>query len=138
MKLIQATVSKAAKQIPTKYGDRVVLNCLTYTGEEIAVWGNPGDSTLTNRYPNEPVNLAVNEKGKYSVVEQVTTNATLPSPKSDSKAEDIKDYAQRLAKLYSYCFKTAKAELNNSELPIESVKDIATTLFITTQRKFNL
>ncbi|WP_036488100.1 hypothetical protein [Myxosarcina sp. GI1] len=138
MKLIQATVSKAAKQIPTKYGDRVVLNCLTYTGEEIAVWGNPGDSTLTNRYPNEPVNLAVNEKGKYSVVEQVTRNATLPSPKSDSKAEEIKDYSQRLTKLYSHCFRTVSSELSNTDLPLESLKDIATCVFITTQRKFNL
>ena len=138
MKLIQATVSKASKQIHTKFGERLVLNCLTQTGEEVTVWGNPGDGNLLNRYPKEPVNLAVNDKGKYSVVEQFTKFATSPSTPNDSKAEDIKEYAQRLAKLYSYCFKTAKAELNNSELPIESIKDIATTLFITTQRKFNL
>ncbi|WP_036486895.1 hypothetical protein [Myxosarcina sp. GI1] len=138
MKLIEATVTKAPKQISTKYGDRIVLNCLTYTGEEVAVWGNPGDCNLTNRYPNEPVNLAVNEKGKYSVVEQVTTNATPPPAKSDSKAEEIKDYSQRLAKLYSHCFRTVSSEMSNTDLPLESLKDIATCVFITTQRKFNL
>lgn len=147
MKLVQATVTSAPREVKTKYGDRVVLDCLTHTGEQITIWRNAGDREVLGRCPNERVTLAVDSKGKYSLIEHAgsrlnTVSSDAPqqpvAAPETSRADEIRDYTQRLAKLYSHCFKTISIEMKDSGLPVEAVKDVATSIFIQTQRKFNL
>lgn len=139
MKLIEATVARQPRQVSTKYGDRVVLECITNEGEEITIWRNGNDTEALGRYPSERVTLAVDSKGKYSLIEHAgskldTAAATTPN----SRADEIRDYTQRLAKLYAHCYRTVNSELGDAGLPVASLKDVATTLFIQTTRKFDL
>lgn len=201
MKLVQATVSKHPREVTTKYGQRSVLDCLTRDGEQLTVWRRGGDLEVLGRYPGERVMLAVDSKGKVSLIEHggsglnkgngasalpdttpivplfhtelnpsSTNNSrnvfndvpnalpsqtpaertALGSPKASanstynqssgkgSGAPEIRDYTDRLAKLYSHCYRTVKAEMDDGDLPAEALKDIATTIFIQTSRKFNL
>ena len=138
MKLIQATVTKHPREVTTKYGDRVVLDCVTHTGEQVTIWRNAGDEQVLGRCPNEGVTLAVDSKGKYSLIEHAGSKLTTTEPANNSKAEEIRDYTQRLAKLYSHCFRTVNAEMKDSGLPIEAIQDISTSLFTQTTRKFDL
>lgn len=143
MKLVQATVKSAPREVTTKYGERTVLDCITATGEEVTIWRKGGDREVLGRCPNERVTLAVDSKGKYSLIEHAgsrldSTPSTEPVQPATSKADEIRDYTQRLAKLYSHCYRTVNAEMGESGLPVESLKDIATSLFIQTTRKFDL
>lgn len=140
MKLVQATVASPAKQVSTKYGERVVLECITATGEEVAIWRNAGDRELLGRYPNERVTLALDSKGKYSLIEHAGSGIDTASTTitNNCKADEIRDYIQRLVKLYAHCYKTVNAEMSGTGLPIECLKDISTSLFIQTTDKFNL
>lgn len=140
MKLIQATVAKPPREVSTKYGERVVLDCITATGEEVTIWRGAGDTEVLGRYPNERVILAVDSKGKYSLIEHAGSGlGTAPEPvPTASLALEIRDYTQRLAKLYSHCYRTVNEEIASTGLPVECLKDIATNLFIQTTRKFDL
>lgn len=141
MKLIQATVAKAPREVTTKYGARIVLDCVTHTGEQVTIWRNAGDTDVLGRCPNERVTLSLDSKGKYSLIEHAGSGLTATEPTiqpTTSKADEIRDYTQRLAKLYSHCFRTVNAEMKDSGLPVENIKDISTTLFIQTARKFDL
>jgi hypothetical protein len=140
MKLVQATVTKHPREVTTKYGERTVLDCVTHAGEEVTIWRNGGDTEVLGRCQNEKVTLAVDSKGKYSLISHAGSNfnAITEPEKDNSKAEEIRDYTQRLAKLYSHCFRTVNAEMGESGLPVECLKDIATSLFIQTTRKFEL
>jgi hypothetical protein len=55
------------------------------------------------------------------------------------KKREIATYIKDMAGLYGFCLEQAKA-LNKEDLslPPEAIKDVATTLFITSQRHFNL
>lgn len=177
MKLIQATVLKTPREVTTKYGQRSVLTCLTRDGKEVTVWRPGGDREVLGRCVNERVMLAIDSKGKVSLIEHggsllskgngnsilpSTTPSNLPvssngngklpsttpsnlsqqtqsqSNGNGSRAPEIRDYTERLAKLYAHCFKTVKAEMNGTDLPIEAIKDISTSVFIQTTKKFNL
>ena len=59
-------------------------------------------------------------------------------PKAISdRSTDIAEYVEKLGKLYSHCFDTANSKMG-AKLDAPEVKDIATTLFIQTVRKFSL
>jgi hypothetical protein len=149
MQLIQATVKGQPRQVTTKYGDRIVMDCLTYDGQEIAVWRNGDDTEILGRRNGERVTLALDAKGKYHLMESLSTELVDPTVKTNgngnghelgdsSRKAEIADYIQRLAKLYSYTFKIVKEQMGDSGLPIECVKDISTSVFIATTRHFDL
>ena len=143
MKLVQATVCNPPREVKTKYGQRTVLDCITHTGEEVTIWRKGGDREVLGRCQNERVTLAVDSKGKYTLIEHAGSGLDTPQAKpqpapSNSKADEIRDYTKRLAKLYSHCFKTVNEEMKDSGLPVECIKDITTGLFIQTTRKFDL
>jgi hypothetical protein len=149
MKLIQAVVKGQPRQVTTKYGARIVMDCLTREGEEIAVWRNSDDTEILLRRDGERVTLAIDSKGKYHLMESLSTGLVDPTVETNaqgnghleedgSRKAEIADYVQRLAKLYSYTFKTVKEQMTDSGLPIECVKDISTSVFIQTTRHFGL
>ncbi len=148
MKLLEAKVT-SARQVNTKHGQKAVLNVVTGTGEEIAIWRPAGDVERLGRKSGESVSIAIDAKGKASLVEHCSAApqqaeqvqpmgfAVEPIPETTRSAE-IADYIQRLGKLYSYCMNTAANMPTTVELNPPQIKDIATSLFIHTTRHFDI
>jgi hypothetical protein len=148
MKLLEAKVT-SARQVNTKHGQKAVLNVVTGTGEEIAIWRPAGDVEILGRKSGESVSIAIDAKGKASLVEHGSTApqqaaqgqpmgfAVEPIPET-TRSVEIADYIQRLGKLYSYCMNTAANMPTTVELNPPQIKDIATSLFIHTTKHFNI
>jgi Na+-transporting NADH:ubiquinone oxidoreductase subunit NqrA len=148
MKLLEAKVT-SARQVTTKHGQKTVLNVVTDTGDEIAIWKPAGDVEILARKSGERVNIAIDDKGKAALLE---CSPTSPQPLTQaqpmgfavepvapaSRSAEITDYIQRLAKLYGHCLTTAANLPTTVELNPPQVKDIATTLFIHATKHFDL
>jgi hypothetical protein len=146
MKLLDARVNGMPRQVTTKYGDKSVLDVATSEGN-FTVWRPAGDMEVMGRRNGERVSIALDSKGKASLVEHASTkpqqaaqmgfSAPVETPETTRSAE-IADYIQRLGKLYGHCLSTAANMPTSLELDAHSVKDVGTTLFIQTVKHFNL
>ena len=155
-KLLNAIVKyPAGKVFQTQYGERCNA-VLTVGDDEIKIWAEPGTpkgQQLQSLKRGETV-LVVDDNGKYKLLESDTKNGNTNGntngnsngvtnknyePLAPDKKREIAVYISDMAGLYGYCLEQAKTlNKEGSELPAEAVKDIATTLFITSQRHFNL
>ena len=147
MKLLDARVNGMPRQVSTKYGEKSVLDVATSEGN-YTIWRPAGDTEVMGRRNGERVSIALDSKGKASLVEHCSTvpqqaamefavDDTPVIPETTRSAE-IADYIQRLGKLYNHCLTTAASMPTALELDAPQVKDIATTLFIQTTKHFNL
>jgi hypothetical protein len=75
MKLLEARVNGNPRQVNTKYGEKAVMDVVTADGTEIAIWRPAGDMEVMGRMNGERVSIAIDSKGKASLVTQA------PSPK---------------------------------------------------------
>jgi hypothetical protein len=151
MKLLEAKVT-SARQVNTKHGQKAVLNVVTGTGEEIAIWRPAGDLEILGRKSGERVNIAIDDKGKASLLECASTVPTpaaqakpmgfavteAPQVPETTRSAEIADYIHRLGKLYAHCINTAANMPTPIELDPPQVKDIATALFIHTTKHFDI
>jgi hypothetical protein len=143
MKLLEAHVNGNPRQVNTKYGEKAVMDVVTADGTEIAIWRPAGDMEVMGRMNGERVSIAIDSKGKASLVEHASTkpqaaqssNAATEQP---SRSAEIADYIQRLGKLYSHCLDTAARMPKTVELETPQIKDVATTFFIQAVRHFDL
>jgi hypothetical protein len=142
MKLIEARVNGNPRTVTTKHGERSVLDVATMEGS-YTIWRPAGDSDVMGRRNGEKVSIAIDSKGKASLVEHASTRpqqmgfTAEPTPETSRSAE-IADYINRLGKLYGHCLTTAANLPTAVELESPQIKDIATTLFIQTAKHFNL
>jgi hypothetical protein len=162
MKLLDARVNGMPRQVTTKYGDKSVLDVATSEGQ-FTIWRPAGDSEVMGRRNGERVTIALDSKGKASLVDHASNSpavglvptpvaapisfeaetqlksqmgfSTTPQP---SRSVEIADYIERLGKLYGHCLTTAASMPTSIELPPTAVKDVATTMFIQTVRHFDL
>lgn len=150
-KLLNAIVKyPAGKTLNTQYGEKVnaVFDC---GGEEIKIWadaGTPKAEMLKSLVKGEH-KLILDDGGKYKLLEDSQSSPTNGNgngntnknyePLDPDKKREIATYIKDMAGLYGFCLEQAKA-LNKEDLslPSDAIKDIATTLFITSQRHFNL
>ena len=154
MKLLDARVNGMPRQVSTKYGEKAVLDVATNEGN-FTVWRPAGDMEVMGRRNGERVSIAIDSKGKASLVEHCSTapqqaQAQINSERSrtmgfttenipeTTRSAEIADYINRLGKLYSHCLTTAANMPTSVDLNAPQVKDIATTLFIQTTKHFNL
>jgi hypothetical protein len=143
LQLVKGSVKYPARE-PRDYGygDRINVVVTLADGAEVKLWGKPGDP-IEGLSKNQPVTLAFDGKS-YKLAESAPTSpdrssATVPSagmPPETKKA--IAAYVEDLAALYVFCFDTAKAKLGDRMADQEAIKDVATTLFLSACRKFNL
>lgn len=141
MKLLTATLTEQPRQVTTKYGPRIVADCTLDNGEKVTLW-QPENSQLINYGYGYRLTLTIDSKGKYHWVEnsQDTAIATNSEPTngnelSNAKKREIAEYITQQTKLFSFCYSQTKLIDN---LPEEDRRAVATTLFIQTQKKFNL
>jgi hypothetical protein len=158
MQLIEAIALDRPREVSTRFGQRLVIDCMARdTGEKITLWRGVDDQ-YSRRYviKNSPLTVGVDSKGKYSLIEnEALTNLGKPLPvepvpvkpahtysippqsdpnfSPDKKAE-MAEYVANLASLYQHC--QDKAE--NIALTPDDARAIGTTLFIQTVKHFNL
>ena len=113
MKLLDARVNGMPRQVTTKYGEKAVLDVATSEGN-YTIWRPAGDMEVMGRRNGERVSIALDSKGKASLVEHCSTapqqaqmgfTAPVETPET-TRSADIADYIQRLGKLYSHCCAT--------------------------------
>jgi len=154
-KLLNAIVKyPASKILNTKYGEKVnaIFDC---NGEEIAIWADANSQKaemLKNLIKGEQ-KLILDDNGKYKLLEDSQSTPTNGNgnsngngktnsnyePLSDDKKREIAAYVKDMTGLYGFCLEQAKGMYKyDLSLTPDAIKDIATTLFITSQRHFNL
>lgn len=168
MQLIEAMATDRARRVNTKYGERTVIDAVRRdTGEKVTVWRG-GDDEYSQKHVirNARLTLTLDNKGKYSLVEDpnlvslgqplpespvpvkpvsrhlASNNPPIPnysektsdSELSPDKKREIASYIQEMAKLYGFCLQQA----DGLGVEGEDRRAIATTLFISAQKKFAL
>ena len=161
MKLIQAIALDRPREVKTKFGQRLVIDCRNRdTGETFPIWRGVDDS-YCRRYviKNSPLTVGVDSKGKFNLIEdpalvnlgQPLPNEPVPvkpvydhkitqnsdseqSSLSNSQKREIAQYIQDMAKLYGFCLQQA----DGLGVEGEDKRAIATTLYLSAQKKFAL
>jgi hypothetical protein len=162
MKLIEAICIESPREVATKYGQRLVIDAIDRTtGEKITLW-RPATDDYSRRYviKNSPLTVGVDSKGKYSLIEDTNLaslgqplpsepvpvkpvynhviekpNETDQSTLNPSQKREIASYIQEMAKLYKYCLDQVDATIG---VDGEDKRAIATTLYLSAQKKFAL
>jgi hypothetical protein len=166
MKLVQAIALDRPREVTTKYGQRLVIDCRNRdTGETFPIWRGVDDD-YSRRYviKNSPITVGIDSKGKYSLIEDSNlTNLGQPLPETvpvrpvhnfnhkieetsekhndtdqstlnPSQKREIASYIQEMAKLYGFCLTQA----DSLGVEGEDRRAIATTLYLSAQKKFSL
>jgi hypothetical protein len=161
MQLIDAIATDRARRVNTKYGERTVIDAVRRdTGEKVTVWRG-GDDDYSQKYviKNARLTLTLDNKGKYSLVEDpnlVNLGQPLPvepvpvrpvydhviekpseseqSTLNPNQKREIAQYIQEMAKLYGFCLTQA----DSLGVEGEDKRAIATTLYLSAQKKFAL
>lgn len=156
MRLIPAIALDRPREVSTKYGQRLVIDCMARdSGEQFPIWRGIDDS-YTRKYivKNSPLTIGIDSKGNRTLIEnEALTNlgqplpespipvkpVYTPTPQSDpnfspEKKAEIAEYVSNLAQLYQHC--QDKAE--DIALTPDDCRAIGTTLFIQTVKHFNL
>ncbi|MFM6324213.1 MAG: hypothetical protein ACKPGT_14490 [Microcystis sp.] len=167
MKLISAIALDRPREVSTRFGPRLVIDCLNRdTNEKFPIWRGVDDQ-YSRRYviKNSPLTVGVDSKGKFNLIEDpalvslgqplpdspvpvkpvhntnhvITQNSPQNSESDQSflnpnQKREIANYIQEMAKLYGFCLQQADS-LGAID---EDRRAIATTLFISAQKKFAL
>ena len=156
MKLIEAICTDNPREVTTKYGQRLVIDAIDRnTGEKITLWRS-ADDDYARRYviKNSPLTVGIDSKGKYSLIEDeaiAKLGQPLPSDKpaydhridkndcehfflSPNQKKEIAAYIGTMRDLYGYCLQQAES----LGVEGEDRRAIATTFFISAQKKFAL
>ncbi|KAI9129852.1 hypothetical protein [Acaryochloris sp. CCMEE 5410] len=145
--ILTAKVKFPAKEWDTQHGPRLNAKITLPDGEDIKIWGNPDDAALKALRKGQPVQVAKDAKGKYSLVEQAPAPGQSPvveTPPLDTGELEgevksaIASYITSRADLYAFCFKQASRALGESGVSEETLKCAASTLFISAQKKFGI
>lgn len=171
MRLIPAIALDRPREVSTKYGQRLVIDCMARdTGEKITLWRGVDDD-YSRKYviKNARLTLTLDNKGKYNLVEDpALTNLGQPLPESPvpvkpvsrylasnnppipnysekpseseqsllspDKKREIANYVSEMAKLYGFCL----TQSESLGLEGEDKRTVATTLYLSAQKKFAL
>jgi hypothetical protein len=144
MKLLTATLIKPVRQVQTKYGVRTVADCIDENGNTQTIWRPENDSTLTGLAVNSRLTLTVDSKGKINLVDNPSPAPI--APKTDNKPtyqgmnnetkKQVASYVTEMANLFNFCLKQVDMTVEN--ISSEDRRAIATTMFISAQKKYGL
>jgi hypothetical protein len=144
MQLLTATLTKPARQVQTKYGVRTVADCIDQNGNTQTIWRPENDPALTGLAVNSRLTLTVDSKGKINLVDNAPT--AIATPKTDDQTtyqgmnketkKQVASYVTELCNLYNFCLKQVDQTVEN--ISSEDRRAIATTMFISCQKKYGL
>ena len=168
VQLIEAIAQSSARRVNTKFGERTVIDAIRRdNGEKVTVWRG-GDDEYSQKHVirNARLTLTLDNKGKYSLVEDpalVSLGQPLPTEPvpvkpvhsfdhkiekfsekpsdsdqsllNPSQKREIANYVQEMAKLYKYCLDQVETTIG---VDGEDKRAIATTLYLSAQKKFSL
>jgi hypothetical protein len=159
MQLIQAIAQVRPRKVTTKYGERTVIDAIRPdTGEKVTIWrGGDDEYSMRHITPSSPITLALDSKGKYSLVEnpsiaglgqptpipqQPIRDQPSPTKKgtdttlSPNKKREIATYIGDMADLFNFCLKTVEQRIEN--IDADDRRAIATTLYLSATKQFGL
>jgi len=162
VQLIEAIAQSPARRVTTKYGERTVIDAVRRdNGEKVTVWrGGDDDYSQKHVIRNARLTLTLDNKGKYSLVEDTNlVNLENPLPETvpvkplhsynhkieqsseseqsflnPSQKREIASYVSEMAKLYGFCL----TQSESLGLEGEDRRTVATTLYLSAQKKFSL
>ncbi|ROI06091.1 hypothetical protein ACLB6K_24820 (plasmid) [Microcystis aeruginosa FACHB-524] len=164
VQLIEAMATDRARRVNTKYGERTVIDAVRRdTGEKVTVWRG-GDDEYSQKHviKNARLTLTLDNKGKYNLVEDpnlINLGKPLPvepvpvkpvhsynhkieenseseqSFLNPSQKREIANYVTEMAKLYKFCLDQVESTIG---VDGEDRRAIATTLYLSAQKKFSL
>ena len=168
MQLIEALATDRARRVNTRFGERTVIDAVRRdNGEKVTVWRG-GDDEYSQKHviKNARLTLTLDNKGKYSLVEDpnlvslgqplpeipvpvrplhntnhvIAQNSEKPSESEQSflnpsQKREIANYVTEMAKLYKYCLDQVDATIG---VDGEDKRAIATTLYLSAQKRFSL
>ena len=142
MNLLTATVTQPPRQVSTKYGARTVVDAIA-DHKEITIWRRGGDDYALSLKVGQKVSITEDSKGKFNLVDNVEPYPQETPIKPDNisqngRSDEIRLYTEKLAKLYSHCYRQASHQMGEYFSESEDLRAIATTLFIQTVKKFDL
>ena len=121
----------------TSHGMRINAVITLPSGEEVKLWGDPGDPALTALKKNQQVALAQNAKGNWQLVQQQETRQQTNNGSGQNQQswepEDREIIAAKIehrAKVMRYCLLKAQEHCGDLVESEESIRAIATSLFI--------
>ncbi len=121
----------------TSHGMRINAVITLPLGEEIKLWGDPGDPALTALTKGQQVALAQNAKGGWQLVQQQETpqqhqNGTVQNQQGwePEDREIIAAKIEHRAKVMRYCLLKAQEHCGDLVESEESIRAIANSLFI--------
>jgi hypothetical protein len=80
MQLIQAKISGQPRTVSTKHGDRSVVDARAASGENLTIWRPANDPAVMRLANGERVQVAIDSKGKVSLVETAFDRAEANRP----------------------------------------------------------
>jgi hypothetical protein len=144
MKLLTATLVKPPRQVQTKYGTRTVADCIDENGNNQTIWRPENDPALVNLSVNSRLTLTLDSKGKVNLVDNIPS--TQNTAKTDNKPQyqgmnpetkrEVASYVTEMANLFNFCLKQVDMTVEN--ISSEDRRAIATTVFISCQKKYGL
>ncbi|MFM7474581.1 MAG: hypothetical protein ACKO2T_02265 [Microcystis aeruginosa] len=163
MKLIQAIALDRPREVSTRFGPRLVIDCLNReTNEKFPIWRGVDDE-YSRKYviKNSPLTVGIDGKGKFNLIEdealvnlgqplppelpvpvkavydhkiEKTSEKSSESELTADKKREIASYIQEMSKLYGFCLQQAE----NLNLEGEDRRCVATSLWIQATKHFNL
>jgi hypothetical protein len=80
MQLIQAKITGQPRTVTTKHGDRSVVDARAANGENLTIWRPANDPAVMRLANGERVQVAIDSKGKVSLVETAFDRAEANRP----------------------------------------------------------
>ncbi len=167
MKLISAIALDRPREVKTKFGQRLVIDCRNRdTGETFPIWRGVDDD-YSRRYviKNSPLTVGVDSKGKFNLIEDpALTNLGQPLPTEPIPVKPVHTYNHKIEEnsektsdsdqsflspsqkkqIASYIQEMGKLygfclqQAENLNLEGEDRRCVATSLFIQATKKFAL
>ncbi len=146
MQIKNGTVKYPANKVfQSDWGERQNIVVEMDDGSEEKLYFEKGRQPHASLKRGEPVTILY-ENGKRRLVvndkQNPPTQQPQPQPQYQGLTPDTKrayaNYVQDQAKLMRYCLETARENFSDQVETEESIRTLATTLFIATQRHFGL
>lgn len=149
MQLLAATVSKAPRQVKTKYGDRLVCDVKLSDGTDSTIWSPVGYAPVEYLEQGQAVTVSRDSKGKVHIIENHLTHPGMVAPPIDQgtklagqhgltteQKREIAQYVTQQRDLLAFCLDQA-ATIPQAQTD-DSVQKLGVTLYLSAQRKFGL